>query len=226
MQTPDTFAQQLAAFMKATLEQESSGHYTDAGGGGYQFEPATWRSDAAAAGVSTAQYPTAQSAPPAVQDAVAAHAMTAIYNGPADQDWTKVAEVWNGGVPRPVPNPALGPGATTATYAAQVIARFEQYLGGGGPTVSEATYDDSGATVTDASLGSFLGDLLGTLTGSGPAAAGLLGSVEGPISAASGFIAFLLEFMEPANYIRLLAGIGGTAFLGAGIVLLVKEAKS
>ena len=54
---------------------ESSGNYTavnpsSGAGGAYQFVPSTWRQYGSQLGVDTSAYPTAQSAPPAVQDAV------------------------------------------------------------------------------------------------------------------------------------------------------------
>ena len=44
-------------------------------GGAYQFVPSTWRAYAPAAGVDLNQYPVAQNAPPAAQDAVFQHAV-------------------------------------------------------------------------------------------------------------------------------------------------------
>ncbi len=58
-------------------------------------------------------------APDSVQDAVAWHFMGPyVENG----NLAAAAELWNGGVPYPVPNPVLG---STAVYADEVIAKFE-----------------------------------------------------------------------------------------------------
>ena len=49
---------------------------TSTASGAYQFTNSTWQQYAGAAGVNTSQYPTAASAPPAVQDAVFAQAVS------------------------------------------------------------------------------------------------------------------------------------------------------
>ena len=61
--------------------------------------------------------------PPSVQDAVAWGVM-----GPyvTKGELAQAAEMWNGGVPYPVPNPVLG---SSGVYAQQVIAKYHS-LGG------------------------------------------------------------------------------------------------
>jgi hypothetical protein len=68
---------------------ESGGNYTavnpqSGAGGAYQFVPSTWNQYASQIGVNTSQYPTAQSAPPNVQDAVFQQAVSQRGLG----DWT------------------------------------------------------------------------------------------------------------------------------------------
>lgn len=113
---------QLDEFLGALRQIESGGNYAEKNGqGGYQILQSNWPTWALRyAGYRTTD-PNASDAPPYIQDEVARGAVTADYYGRGQQDWTKVAEIWNGGEPYPVPNPALGPGATTADYAARVL---------------------------------------------------------------------------------------------------------
>lgn len=76
----------LAELVKA---HESRGDYSavnpqSGAGGAYQFVPSTWRAYGSQAGVDLGQYPTAQSAPSDVQDAVFAQAVNKRGLG----DWT------------------------------------------------------------------------------------------------------------------------------------------
>lgn len=76
----------LAELVKA---HESRGDYNavnpqSGAGGAYQFVPSTWRAYGSQAGVDLGQYPTAQSAPSDVQDAVFAQAVNKRGLG----DWT------------------------------------------------------------------------------------------------------------------------------------------
>jgi hypothetical protein len=69
--------------------ESSGGDYTavnrqSGAGGAYQFVPTTWKQYAGQIGVNTSQYPTAQSAPPQVQDAVFQQAVSQRGLG----DWT------------------------------------------------------------------------------------------------------------------------------------------
>jgi hypothetical protein len=69
--------------------ESSGGNYTavnpqSGAGGAYQFVPSTWNQYAGQIGVDTSLYPTAQSAPPAVQDAVFNQAVAQRGLG----DWT------------------------------------------------------------------------------------------------------------------------------------------
>ena len=114
---------QLDAFLGGLKQVESGGNYDERNGqGAYQILQSNWPTWAKRyAGYITTD-PNASDAPPAVQDEVARGAVTADYYGAGQRDYVKVAEIWNGGEPYPVPNPALGPGATTADYAARVMA--------------------------------------------------------------------------------------------------------
>lgn len=201
------FSSQLSAFMQATREQESSNNYTEAGGGAYQFETGTWQNAAKGAGVSVSAYPTANSAPSQVQDQVASYLMTSYYNGPAGQDWTKVAEMWNGGVPYPVPNPALGPGATTATYAAEVLAKFNAILGGSG------TSGGSGGGTVDTSNSIF------------SIPVDIVSFFEEATNQLVSVAKFFAAFFEPSTYIRIGSGFFGTGFIIVGIYFLSKAAR-
>jgi hypothetical protein len=198
---------QLDDFMEAVREQESSGNYNDAGGGAYQFETSTWQSAAKAAGVSTTTYPTANSAPAAVQDQVAASLMTTYFNGSGAGSWTKVAELWNGGKPYAVPNPGLGPGATTATYAAQVLARFNAILGGAGT----GSVDTGADTSTSDSLLSWPGDIVKFFST----------GADDLVDVGK----FFSAFFQPSTYVRIGSGAFGVVFLILGIIYLGREAK-
>lgn len=143
---------QLDAFLAGLRTVESgsaAGNYTERNGqGAYQILQSNWPTWAKRyAGYITTD-PNASDAPPAIQDEVARGAVTADYYGRGGQDWTKVAEIWNGGEPYPVPNPALGPGATTADYAARVLAA----MGAAGPQTptdsTPGTANAPGVTLT------------------------------------------------------------------------------
>lgn len=120
----------LALFMAATRQQESGDYQASNGQGAYQILPSNWPSWAQAAGQGQWADVLPSQAPAAVQDAVARYKMTSYYYGPAGRSWRKVARIWNGGSPSPVPNPALGAGATTDTYATQVLDKMAALPGG------------------------------------------------------------------------------------------------
>lgn len=117
----------LAIFLAALRWQESGspqGNYTEANGqGAYQIIQSNWPTWARQyAGYNTTD-PNASHAPKAVQDKVAAAKVTDYYYGSGERNWRLVARIWNGGSPNPVPNPALGPGATTDDYASSVLRK-------------------------------------------------------------------------------------------------------
>jgi Transglycosylase-like domain len=72
-------------FLACVRNHESGGDYTaknpaSTASGAYQFLDSTWRTVSAAAG--HGGYPTARSAPPAVQDAVAIHTLQTVGKSP------------------------------------------------------------------------------------------------------------------------------------------------
>jgi hypothetical protein len=193
--------------MEAIREQESSGDYQAPNGGAYQFEVSTWQNAAKSAGISTTTYPTANSAPANIQDQVASSLMTSYFNGSGAGSWTKVAELWNGGEPYAIPNPALGPGDTTATYAAQVLAKFNAILGGAGSgTGATGTADD-----TSGSLLSWPSDIVGFFS-----------SAANDLADAGTFFS---AFFQPSTYVRIGSGAFGVIFLILGIIYLGREAQ-
>lgn len=144
----------LAAFMAAIRAQESGGHYTDAGGGGYQI--LDWSGWAKAAGYGQYANQSASTVPPAIQDAVAKWQMLNYYYGPAKKNWYNVAKAWNGGpgcIGRPCANPVLGPGDTGVdNYAREVMSRMAGEPGGGAqnPNAGAGSASSSSATTAAA----------------------------------------------------------------------------
>lgn len=148
---PTLSAPLLDQFMAATRQQESGGNYGSAGGGGYQIGQSQWAQWAPAAGYAGWADASPDQAPPGIQDAVARWAMLGYYYGPARRSWHNVAAAWNGGpgaIGHPIPNPALGRGATTETYADQVMAKMAALPGGGAQSRSGAA--DLGSTAAAA----------------------------------------------------------------------------
>lgn len=141
----------LAMFMAATRQQESGsaqGNYREPNGGGaYQIEQSNWPSWARAAGAGSWANVRPSDAPPQVQDAVARYEMTSYYYGAGGQSWRNVARIWNGGSPNPRPNKALGPGATTDTYASQVLDKMARLPGGGAQATGPGGPGFTGAPV-------------------------------------------------------------------------------
>lgn len=139
----------LAAFLTALRWQESGspkGNYTEPNGqGAYQILPSNWPQWVTDAGLPQWANVLPSDAPPAVQDAVARYKVAHYYYGPAKQSWRKVARLWNGGSTDPVPNPALGPGATTDTYASEVLDKLAKLPGGGAQDPTMAAVDAAAA---------------------------------------------------------------------------------
>lgn len=142
----------LAAFMAAVRAQESGGHYTDAGGGGYQI--LDWSGWARAAGYGQYANQSASTVPPAIQDAVAKWQMLNYYYGPAKKSWYNVAKAWNGGpgcIGRPCANPVLGPGDTGVdVYAQEVMSRMAGEPGGGAQNPNAGAGSGGSTTATTA----------------------------------------------------------------------------
>lgn len=115
------------AWLQAERQQETgypAGNYNQnsAGCAGAYCWSTTeiWQNMARHAGVNVARYPNANDAPPHVQDHVAWAVMAPyVTRG----HFAQAAEVWNGGHPYPVPNPALG---SSGVYANEVIQKFHQ----------------------------------------------------------------------------------------------------
>lgn len=122
----------LNAFLAAIRQHESGGDYRayNAGGGAsgaYQFIQSTWSSEATAAGYG--QYATrpAGTAPPTVQDAVAAH-MAEGYWGQY-HTWADVAESWytpSSVGKNVVPAPTAGNTETVTGYGRQIVQMMGQ----------------------------------------------------------------------------------------------------
>jgi Transglycosylase-like domain len=95
--------------------ESNGGNYTavnpnSGAGGAYQFVPSTWRQYGSQLGVDTSAYPTAQSAPPEVQDAVFQQAVAKRGLG----DWTcpgcnPALSSYVAGNPDQAQLPAMGP---------------------------------------------------------------------------------------------------------------------
>lgn len=120
------------AFLAAIRQHESGGDYTAynaAGGasGAYQFIQSTWSNQAKAAGYAQYANGPASKAPPAVQDAVAAH----MANGYFQQygSWQDAAEAWYepADVGKDVvPVPGAGNTETVTDYGAQIVKMMGQ----------------------------------------------------------------------------------------------------
>lgn len=100
---------------------------TGGASGAYQFEQSTWRAQAEQAGFGT-QYPYAAAAPPAVQDAVAAHDVAAILQQYGDSV-PLVPVIWYTGNPQGYLTPTELQDNNGLT-AAQYQARWMQYYNG------------------------------------------------------------------------------------------------
>lgn len=122
----------LNSFLSAIKQHESGGNYRayNAGGGAsgaYQFIQSTWASEANAAGYGQYANGPAGAAPPAVQDAVAAHMGQSYY----DQygDWNKAAQAWY--MPADVgknvvPDPQAGNTESVTDYGNQIVSLMGQ----------------------------------------------------------------------------------------------------
>lgn len=129
----------LDCFLNAIRIQESGGNYGayngDSGAGGaYQFLPSTWQYalNLAGEGDYIYSYPTANQAPPWLQDKAAAALMLHYFD--MFGDWYSVAEAWYGG-PGAVGHPDWGGGPgypNVGQYADEVMANYRNCGGGGG----------------------------------------------------------------------------------------------
>lgn len=124
---------QLQSFMAAELMQESGGNYgainSIGASGGFQFMNPTWQGDLnqMGLGADASKYPSAASAPPVLQNQVAANAMSSAYGQYGS--WGKVAEDWyggGGGVANP--NEAVSGGPTPAQYSSNVLSLMQEAL--------------------------------------------------------------------------------------------------
>lgn len=127
---------QLAAFLRAERATESGTNYTaqatgSQASGAYQFEPTTWAEYANASGYAQYANKPAKTAPPAVQDAVAAYMATTYYKQHGG-NWMDVAESWyspaNVGKTGVVPYPTAGNTTTITQYGNDVIGKMNTYL--------------------------------------------------------------------------------------------------
>lgn len=144
----------LQVFLEALRWQESgspAGNYKEGNGqGAYQIIQSNWPTWAAQyAGYHTTDA-NASDAPKAVQDKVAAGKVTDYFYGAGEKNWRLVARIWNGGSPNAVPNPALGAGATTDTYATEVLSKANQIKSG---AVKSTPVDTTAATGNPAGTG-------------------------------------------------------------------------
>lgn len=122
----------LAKFLWAIRQHESGGDYqayNAAGGasGAYQFIDSTWAANAKAAGFGAYAGRPARTAPPSVQDAVAAHMAESYYGH--YHTWGDVAESWYDPslVGRNVvPDPQAGNTESVTGYGSQILAMMGQ----------------------------------------------------------------------------------------------------
>lgn len=142
--TAPAIAGDLGTFLTAIRTHESGGNYTaqnhsgsDASGA-YQFLGTTWTSEATAAGQAAYAHMPAYQAPPAVQDAVAGFMATGAFNGPAQQNWGRVADIWYVGHIASAAEldvvPAGGNTITPRQYEQQIAALMTQVVAGGTTT--------------------------------------------------------------------------------------------
>lgn len=136
------FNTQLAAFLAAERSVESGNNYTayNPGGGAsgaYQYIQSTWSNEAIAAGYSEYANAPAASAPPSVQDAVAAYNATQNYK--KYQNWADVAESWyyptwagNPAYQNSVPDPSAGNTLSVGQYGSMVTSKMNSILKGQG----------------------------------------------------------------------------------------------
>ena len=141
---------ETAVILDTIRTVESGGDYqaqapTSTASGAYQYIDSTWRSQAAALGVDVELYPTARSAPPDIQDRVAAANVTAILHD-HDSDVTVVPVVWY--LPAALDDPALmdqvpaGNTLTIRQYQTLWIDTYNDKLADAAP------YDDTSCTPT------------------------------------------------------------------------------
>jgi len=161
----------LGIFLAALRWQESgspAGNYREGNGqGAYQIIQSNWPTWAAEYADYKTTDPNASDAPVAVQNKVAEGKVSDYYYGAGEQNWRLVARIWNGGSPNAVPNPALGAGATTDTYATEVLDKVKSLEAKGGTYPIDTSAGGTGANTP-------------TLTPTGGKAAGCQHSVSGP----------------------------------------------
>lgn len=114
--------------------KESGGNYTaharkGSASGAYQFTDATWRGAEAAVGISTSQYPTAQSAPQDIQDKVASAYVTRILQSNGMNAGAIPAIWYLGHVPKgdewdKIPAPEFGNTETPRDYVSKWMKSF------------------------------------------------------------------------------------------------------
>jgi hypothetical protein len=159
--TLDSNPSALGLFLGAVRQHESGGNYTAynaAGGasGAYQYIQSTWTSEANAAGYGQYAGGPASSAPPAVQDAVAAYNAQSIFN--STHSWKYVAENWyypayaNPADQGLVPVPSAGNTETIGAYGDQILSMM------GSPNAPSVAAT-GGAVALDAGMVSYLNTL-------------------------------------------------------------------
>lgn len=121
----------LDLFLDAIRWHESRDDYTvhnpgSTASGAYQFLTSTWASEARATGYGQWAFGPASAAPAPVQDAVAGFMATAAFNGPAQGEWTRVADIWYLGHVASVTELDVAPpgngGLTPRMYEAQIAS--------------------------------------------------------------------------------------------------------
>lgn len=153
----------IDTFMAAEKQQESGGDYTVnnsiGASGAYQMLQSTWATYAKEAGFGQYAGGPASAAPPDVQDAVAKHAFTSLYQQYGN--WGDVAAAWYSGQPlNPADeNNAQSGGPSIKAYSDMILAKMKT-MGAAANDPSMTTVDQNGQPVTN--LDSDLTGLAGT----------------------------------------------------------------
>jgi murein DD-endopeptidase MepM/ murein hydrolase activator NlpD len=153
--TPASACGRLGIILDTIRTLESGGNYSArargaTAAGAYQYVTSTWLHWAERAGVPTEQYPTADSAPPHIQDQVAAANVTAIL---ADNDnqidvipviWYYPAALTDPTLMDEIPMPAAGNTLTIRQYQRRWLDTYNDKLAETGDTPTCAATDPTG----------------------------------------------------------------------------------
>lgn len=205
----------LAAFLAAERQVESGNDYTITNSigasGAYQYIQSTWTSEAKAAGYPQWASGPAASAPPAVQDAVAAFNASNDYK--ASGDWAIVAGDWYD--PAYAHDPSFVPPGNTLSigqYENDVSSIMNKILkAGGSPSLASTSIPSSSTTSSSSSTAS-----------SNTASSGFLKSFDNLLNPSVNSLDPFTDTAHAINLIIIRGGIaiGGLLIMAAGLVIM------